>query len=374
METDDLILNQTSPDPSWAPSAVHQIDGKDAIDYLTRFAALNSYGTAEAHADWNLLVENPVMDVLNDTAYPLWNGGATFYPGDMFTYSFENGSTLEDQWLAVYYDPGDTGPLETGGDFYNFFVLGFYPASYNDTAVDSDEGDTTDTAPAQSYPTSLSDISSAFPRADVWQENLTDTGFLTGYFLHDESLAVLSIPTFWADGDAIRAFADTVQSFLSQAKTAGMSRVLVDLQRNAGGDVVLAYSTFKQFFPAIEPFAGSLMRANPLSDALGSSITEYWDGTLNYTDWQYQAASANEWIATTKLNAATGQNFTSWEEMYGPKFDSVANFTLTERFNVSNYLLDYSMLGQEDPPAVLLTPYGGDAPYAAEDIIMVSFV
>lgn len=369
-----MILNQTSPDPSWEPSAVQQINGTDAIDYLTRFAALNSYGTSEAHADWNLLVENPVADILDDTNYPLWTGGATYYPGDRLTYAFENGSILEDQWLAVYYDPGDTGPLETGGDFYNFFVLGFYPASYNDSDSTEapDDSNTADTA--QPFPTSWSSVSSAFPQADVWQENLTDTGYVTGYFLHDESLAVLSIPTFWADEDAIRAFADTVQRFLSQARAAGMSRVLVDLQRNAGGDVVLAYSTFKQFFPAIEPFAGSLMRANALSDALGSSITEYWDGTLNSSDWQYQAASANEWIATTKLNAATGQNFTSWQEMYGPEFDSVANFTLTERFNVSNYLLAYSMLGQEDPPAVLLTPYAGDAPYAAEDIIMVSYI
>lgn len=364
---DDLILNQTEPDASWQPSAISRINGTDAIDYFTRFAALNSWGTTEPHADWNLLVDNPLIDVL-DAKYSLWGGSTTFYPGDTFTYVFENGSTFEEQWLAAYYDPGDTGPLETGGDFYNFFVLGFYPASYN---VTTDETEANVTEDAGEPLTSFSDINSAFPRADVWQQNLTVDGYLTGYFLRDESLAVLSIPSFWADGEAIQAFADTVQDFLSQSKAAGMERVLIDLQQNAGGDIALAYSTFKQFFPATEPFAGSVMRANPLADILGSTITEFWD-TLDITDPRYQEASADEWIATTKINAATGQNFTSWTEMYGPHFDGVSNFTLTERLNTSNFLFDYSMMGQQNPPSVLLTPYAGEPPYAADDIIMVS--
>lgn len=61
---------------SWQPSPISTINGTDAIDYLTRFAALNSYGTAEPHADWNLLFDNPVVDVLGDF-FPLWSGGAT---------------------------------------------------------------------------------------------------------------------------------------------------------------------------------------------------------------------------------------------------------------------------------------------------------
>lgn len=315
---------------------------------------------------------NPVFDLPFVESFPLWNGDATFYPGDTFTYVFENGSTVEDQWLAVYLNPLETGPLETGGDFYNFFVLGFWPASYDPDADDSDSGDAA--GAAEPPPTSLSNYSMAFPKADIWQSNLTVDGLLTGYFLRDESLAVLSIPTFYADGEAIVEFDDTVKRFLNEAKAAGMSRVLIDLQQNAGGDIVLAYSTFKQFFPAIEPFAGSVMRSNPLADVLGTKITAYWD-SFNDTEKQvYSYASADEWIATTKINAATGQNFTSWEELFGPQSDEIASFTLTERFNVSNYLLATSMLGEENPPAVLFEPYAGDAPYPAENIIMVSHV
>ena len=55
----------------------------------------------------------------------LRSGSSTFYPGDGFFYNSENGTTLDDEELAVYYDPGDTSLLETGSDLYNFFVLGF---------------------------------------------------------------------------------------------------------------------------------------------------------------------------------------------------------------------------------------------------------
>lgn len=211
----------------------------------------------------------------------------------------------------------------------------------------------------------------AFPQPDVYQQGLTETGYLTGYFIHDASLAVLSIPTFWADGEAIEDFTSTIQQFITQSKAAGLTKVLIDLQQNDGGDVLLAYSTFKQFFPSIEPFGGSVMRGQPIADTMGSAITAFWDG-MNTSSWEYMAVSADEWIATDRLNAATGNNFSSWAEFFGPHFDGVENFTSVERLNTSSYSFDYSTFGAEDPPAVLLSPYSGEAPYATEDIIMVS--
>ena len=56
--------------------------------------------------------------------FDVFSGGATFYPGDTITFVLENGTSITDNFLAVYNSPGPTGPLETGGDFYNFFVLG----------------------------------------------------------------------------------------------------------------------------------------------------------------------------------------------------------------------------------------------------------
>ena len=364
----DLILNQTVSDDSWQPSAIAQINGTDAVDYLTQFAALNSPGTLEPNADWNLLMDNPLYNVLEES-YPLWAGGATFYPGDTFSYTFENGSTFGDQWSAVYFGPPETGPLETGGDFYNFFVLGFYPASYNDSAASNNISTIAVTSnETVTAPTNFTEFTNAFPRPDIAQGNLTVDGYMTGYFIRDASLAVLSLPTFWAEDYAIDEFTTTVQQFLNQSKAAGMEKVLIDLQQNDGGDTLLAYSVFKQFFPSIQPYGGSVMRAQPMADMMGGLITSFWTGA-DPSILEYVAS--DEWIATSKLDEA-GQNFSSWAELYGPFFDGVENFTAVERFNTTNYAFDYSSLGFEEPPSVLLSPYSGDAPYTAENIIMVS--
>lgn len=210
----------------------------------------------------------------------------------------------------------------------------------------------------------------AYPQPDVWQANLTVNGYTTGYFLHEQSLAVLSIPTFFADEASIGAFIRTVSDFLAGAKAAGLAKVVIDLQQNEGGDILLAYAVFKQFFPSIEAFAGSNMRENSLGNLMGSIITAYYD-LQDDSSHAHQQASADEWIATTRINAATGHNFTDWKELFAGSLDPIDLLSATIRLNISNYLYDYSALGQVEPPSVLLSPSSGNAPYSAEDIIMV---
>lgn len=211
-----------------------------------------------------------------------WQGAATFYPGETITYLLENGTEVHDNWLALYNSPGPTGPLQTGGDFYNFFVLGLYPASFVNNAS------TTGTAGRRlgidtSNLTSWNSISPAYPAAaNVVQPDLSieGAGFLTGYFFHDISTAVLSIPSFAESAGNDAAFSSTTQRFIQKAKAAGLSRVVIDLQQNGGGDVELAFDTFGQFFPTTTPFAGSRMRAQPLANALGDALTPFWDNNI----------------------------------------------------------------------------------------------
>ena len=56
---------------------------------------------------------------------------AIFYPGDAINYTQANSTVTESYWLAAYSEAGETGPLTTAGDFYNYFVLGILPASYD---------------------------------------------------------------------------------------------------------------------------------------------------------------------------------------------------------------------------------------------------
>ncbi|WYZ36323.1 hypothetical protein EsH8_XII_000073 [Colletotrichum jinshuiense] len=187
-------------------SAVSRIDGEPAIEYLTRFGARQSVGMLEPHADWNQLMDHPVQDVQG--IFSIFSGSSTFYPGDSLTFSFEDTSIddVETNWLAIYNNAEFTGPLETPGDFYNFFVLGLLPASYynvqlpeafggppdeNAPIIEAPPG-TGDTPTDDTTEQELSDwyIRSygAFPeKADFTQESLGlySEAILTGYFYEE---------------------------------------------------------------------------------------------------------------------------------------------------------------------------------------------
>ena len=153
-------------------------------------------------------MSSAVLDILGVPS--LIEGSTPLYPGDQIVITFENGTSLDTiLWTAYYNSPGDTGPLATPGDFFNFFVTGFYPASYQPPPDDSNKVRSTLAAKKRTnvgFEESLKrrqdDSNSwgnaAYPDPNVTQSDLSTTGdgFLSGYFFTDDSLAVLSIPSF----------------------------------------------------------------------------------------------------------------------------------------------------------------------------------
>jgi hypothetical protein len=140
------------------------------------------------------------------------------------------------------------------------------------------------------------------------------------------STAVLSIPSFDEYGEALHTTQTTVDEFIRRSKEAGLQEVVIDLQQNTGGQILLAIDVFRRFFPNVEPFAGSQMRAHHPTDVMGRTLTNYFDG-LPTTDPDYEALIADEWVSSTRLNADTDANFTSWAEYYGPRVGSNDQFT-----------------------------------------------
>lgn len=255
-------MNPPENEDNWQASPIATINGHDVTDFLSHFADWNAIGGLEPHADWNQLMSSPVLTVQN--YYSVFEGYTTFYPGENVTFAFENGTARDPYpWLAIYNSPGDTGPLATGGDFYNFFVLGLFPASYDPDAVQTDSASVPSAVPSDAA-TENEPTESATPEAtqtawpipypqnpDIVQPDLGVSGVLTGYFLKEISTAVLSIPSFQVFDDAVLSFSDTISDFLRQSKKAGMRKILVDVQQNAGGDTLLAIDTFKQVKPPI---------------------------------------------------------------------------------------------------------------------------
>lgn len=296
---------------------------------------------------------------------------ANLYPGEQLNFTFANGSNLYSYWLAVYNEPEPTGPLTTAGDFYNFFVLGLLPAVdpstkwWPDEELSSDnttDDASNDTAPdygcSRGDPTPLNWCSASFGAypndPTVAQQNLgiAGGGVVSGYLLDDISTGVLSIPSFMQLGNDTANFFSSVDEFIGKATSQNISRIVIDLQQNAGGLELLAISTFKRFFYGLDPFTGSRIRSHELANILGTAHSAWWDGLENRGEGAanplYQYYASSEWVATNRINARTGANFSSWSEYYGPISDRGDAFSLIVRPITSQSNLSTDWLPSND--------------------------
>lgn len=246
-------------------------------------------------------------------------------------------------------------------------MLGFYPASfdpYAKTGTSNKRAVTTSASPSSSSTSSAhqsvisassskatsaststrnvaTTVSSATPLPSTWDNpaypyypNVSQPdlgtyggGFVSGYFIGN-GVAVLSIPSFVEVGEAVNTFSDTIGLFLRRCNETGMKKIVIDLQENTGGSALLAFDTFKQFFPNLDPFGGSRLRAHPAADVMGDAITSYWN-LLTEDDDDYYNLAADEWLSADRINADTNRNFTSWAEFFGPHSHYGDNFTTT---------------------------------------------
>jgi hypothetical protein len=147
-------------------------------------------------------------------------------------------------------------------------------------------------------------------------------------------------------------FTTTVGYFINNATEANYSRVVIDLQQNSGGALVLVLAPFKQFFPDFDTFAGSRRRDHPLANILRESFTAYFDG-LTTEDPDYDYIVSIEWVITPRLNAETGRNFSSWSEYYGPVQENCDLSSVTERYSLSSEIFDFALFGGWAPYGTL---------------------
>lgn len=123
-------------------------------------------------------------------------------------------------------------------------MLGLAPDSYNATAYfDSLAASENDTDTDDSDSPDDHWANDAYPnRTLVHQEDLGDTGFVTGYLLEDISTAVLSIPSFNSD---VESFSAVLHDFVDNATDADVKKVIIDLQQNDGGQTAIAIEAYR---------------------------------------------------------------------------------------------------------------------------------
>ena len=166
------------------------------------------------------------------------------YPGPSTTFTFEDGSESTSSNLA-YILANFTGVV-AGPSFYEKFCTA--------------DGDAAGAAIAAS---SESDIASFQLEGDAASGQISfgyppgprmANGSFAGWYLSDyledpgvADVAVLGVSGF-EDGPI---FQGALETYLNQAKADGKTKMIIDLQGNGGGLILLGYELFRQLFPNI---------------------------------------------------------------------------------------------------------------------------
>ncbi|KAF4628445.1 hypothetical protein G7Y89_g9714 [Cudoniella acicularis] len=334
----------------WNASAVTQVNGQNPVDFFSAYASKYAFGQIEPNGDWNLLFENPTRTVIGNVAT---FGNTGFFPDDLtLNLTFANGTSVSGEWTAKA-EVNLTG-VTSGQDFYNLQVA-------------PSESSNSSTATAATSPKAKTQWGAPYPSPVAVQKDLGIGGYFTGYFLNETSIAVISLPSFDMDGAFALSFQQSLTAFLAECKTAGMKKLIIDVQSNGGGTVALGFDFFKQLFPTLVPFGGSQLHAIPALDAIGSTLFQ------SSPAFQESIQSRESPFSPFGNLDENLQAFTSWDEMFGPVSQNGDFVTTTLRNNFSD--VDVTEAGSGF--GIVISGYGNNSVVApqyfqAEDILLLT--
>ncbi|KAJ9664452.1 hypothetical protein H2201_005200 [Coniosporium apollinis] len=401
------------------PSPVTSINGQDAIAFLQNEALQSAYHDPDTR--WNSLFFLGPAESYGQFIRP------RAYPGPTLELTFENGTTAAFTNRALVMDSSSWVGISDGSDFYRAFVQ-YSPSQSSqkreiqtmpnrtpsrlqlrnlDETVGRRQAPQENHNPGQNKESGwntkfrqrdepvLEQRDFDEPHAPLVQKVKTQTipdehqagapldypdafvvhsaedVYLAGYFIETPigRVAVLMIQTFNTESDNdSQEFQSLLENFISEAKTQGAQKVLIDVRANGGGKIFLGYETFKQFFPNIEPFGGNRYRAHSAVDLIGEQVSTL-RLTRNTADLYTSPFNYHSYLD------ADLADFASWDDMYGPVTSAADTFTNTLRYNLSDPLLTTSedfgigitLTGYLDRASVPSTP-----PFRAEDIMILS--
>lgn len=408
-------------------SPMVEIEGQNVFDYLESYAnSSTSLGLIDPHADWNQIMWNgPSLfgrigpDAKSATfVVPAFQATAV-YNGPSVSGRFANGSEFE--WSYVAGSLADL--LDNGWDsaeaLYEGAVLNQQESSGGSGSATKMTSTSTmimrkestrlpmhndNDMEARLQPfTRVSDRSGlkarqsfedqqplpalravpflGYPRnPDVVQEFFGVGGTVSGYILEDDSVGVLSIPSFQSQptevGSSI-SFSEAVAKFITRAKDAGVEKVVIDLSGNGGGTIFQGYDTAKRFFPALEPSIGFRTRASPQLNVIGSYLTAILDdggATLDTDVFDETLTIFGTSIPFSSALSLTtdGDSWDSWSDFFGPRRLHGDGFTNTARYNLSSPAMARALGGQDIAGFGADNPLDYDEPpWAAEDVILL---
>lgn len=316
----DTLAYQAGDNSSGTISPVSRINGDDIQDALGKLA--DTLNNQDPDANYNALLYSQSMDSMRSSnPYGVFNDGIHYF-GNQTVLDFANGTQRTYQNVAGALQ--SFFGIQSGEDVFQKFCDG-----QSTTAISALNSTATTPAAritqAKGYP------------LPITVENTSAA--VSGYFLDTDGsdVAVLSIPSFLTtpNNTVQIGFSAVVSSFLQSATQAGKQKLVIDCRSNGGGDLELAYDTFKQLFPTLTPYGAVRAHASEAYNQLGSLVSAI---SPNTSDLNALSLAANP-LVNYRLNLdVDNQDFGSFNEFYGPNTIYGDNFTALFRQNLTNIL------------------------------------
>lgn len=362
----DVLASVTNA--TFTPSAITQIDGQDAVEYLLNWS---QYGSLQ---DRDALWNNVFYSIAATALGPTGSGPGTFagagrgrwiYPGPTTTLTFANGTsiTLNNFARVLASFNGVTNGEDLYQKYFSVSEEALQPAS---PAATSSSSSVSATAAATPTP------APGFPPPVIRQSNNLNSG----YFLEGEGfedVAVLSVQSFVGTDTAEKEFQFVNQEFISRAKAAGKTKLIIDVSANGGGTILQGYDLFRQLFPSIQEVGLQRIRAFEATDLVGQEISEEvapYPRSLDVGNETIQDVIDSPFNYRSDMTE-DAQPFPSWPAKFGPHEFNGDNFTSLFRWNltdpVSNIL---------DSGGIVVTGYlnrtNFTQPFARENVVVLT--
>ncbi|KAG7153081.1 Peptidase S41 family protein ustP like [Verticillium longisporum] len=271
----------------------------------------------------------PVIKVYAGLSLGYFAGGGRLryvYQGPQTSLTFDNGTkvTFENQALVK----GNMTGVVDGPSFYEKFCT---PRATDDSSAETQLVSDDSQAPSADQP-----VSSDYPKP----VRASADGVISGYYLEGkglEDVAVLSVLNF--DPAKSTEFQSVMDDFFKSAKAAGKTKLIIDLQANAGGFAILGYEVFGQLFPQQKPQDNGRWRKNPGFDAIARSYSEAVAGVdLATTPSDDIVVAAETWFNWRHDLNTSNLNFQSFEDKFAPQIFAETPYTALMRWNLSDPL------------------------------------
>lgn len=360
-DSDDIIAYNSG---NWTPSALAKVNGQAVEAFLEGLAQLGFLQDPDALYN-NLMFEMAFDAQSTQTRYTgmfaLAGKFGYFYPGANTTFEFENGTISTFQNYAEIV--GDFTGIVDGPSFFQKFCTG--PHKNNPPGQEK--------APkAPTPPPTASTPAHGYPDPHV----ITIDQQISGYFLNGpgySDIAVLSILSFEPSFPA--QFQTVIQTMISDARAAGKTKMIIDLSGNGGGDILLGYDLFRQFFPQIVQDGFTRMREHEVFKIASTGISQY---SANFST---AAVASVDYLAYESplnfrydLNLTNG-SFLTYEDKFRPQQFNGDNFTQIMRWNLDD---NSTTINPIWGLGTSITGYGDrknfTQPFDAKDIVMVRVV